>query len=159
MSLVAAYEAVSASPHLRDVAHEFGSMGLDKVGAAPRLIWVPTEDSYTAPRAASLPITEGGQRVHIEAIWTRRAGVDVHVFERDYAAAEELIRRLHLALWEELTTAANYDLGRGKWADRGALAVQTVLYVQPLAIHVPIYDMRPAETVGGGRVLLPGGTP
>lgn len=156
--LMDAFEAVRESPHLAGVAQEFGSLELDQVGAAPRLIWAPTEDSYGPPLPASQPLTTGGRRVHVEAIWTREAGVSIYLFERDYRAAEDLIRRLHLALWEALSTSANYKLGRGRWVDRGELSTQTVAYVMPLAVHVPIYDLSPAELLGGATVVLPGGS-
>lgn len=147
-----AYEKVRCSRHLKDIPQEhhlFGSLGELPVSAAPRILWMPTQDDYTAPRPVATPSILGGRRVEVEAIWTREAGADVELVvpagPQGYRAMEDLIRRFHLALREALVCTGNYRVTRGHWRDREAVSTATLAYVQPLEVMVPIWDVVPAQ--------------
>jgi len=157
-----AFEAVSASPRLAGVACSQGAEELDKLGAAPRIVWVPSEDPYgAADTLGDQPYVLEGRRVQLESIALRHAGCDIHLFTtgRDTAAwraAEDLLRRFLLALRDALDAYGNYAIGRARWSPRGAISTQTTEVLQPITVYVPIWDDQPAQLVGAVQTNLRG---
>jgi hypothetical protein len=146
---------------LGTVNQTFGKNSLNSVSAYPHIVWVPTTDEYVKPLAAALPQVIGGKEVHMESFMTRKCGCDLHVFHKDYASMETLLNDLHNALYDvapALGTSANIgqlEVGVGQWVDREGQRDETVGYVQPINLYVPIYRLLPAAKIQNVTVTLP----
>lgn len=149
------YEELQKAPRLSGASQTFGSVSLDPISSPPHIAWIPTTDDYTDPHLAALPAVVHGKRVEIESILLRRAGCDLHVFEKDYLNLETLLNELHNALYDTLRSFGNYSIGQGRWVDRSSLSENTVGYIQPIAVFVPIYRALPAELAGSTSISLP----
>ena len=154
--MIDAYDAVMASPRLAFVkVKDFGDeTELDKLGANPRVIWIPTRDHFRrADTLGHVPTVINGQRVEATSILLRAAGADIHLFT-DYGPdghrqMKWLINELHMALHEELLAFANYEIGDAQWFPRGALSQKSIEVVQPIRVYVPIWSAQPAQLLGG----------
>lgn len=150
--LIDAFNLVMSSPRLSSVKTKaFGDeTELDKPGDSPRIVWIPTEDSYTGPdMIGDLPAIIEGKRVHLESIAIRKAGCDVHLLT-DYGPdgqrqIENLIREFLNALHEELLSYSNYELDDAKWFPRKAVFQKQIEVVQPIRVYVPIWSALPAQ--------------
>lgn len=151
VSIYYAYEAVRKSAHLADIPaerHLFGGLGDLPVSASPRILWTPTTDRYEAPLHSALPFVDG-KRVEVESIFSRLAGVDVELVvpagPQGQIQLDDLIRRFHLALREYFKASGNYSVGSGRNVPRDKVSTNTLVYIQSLAIKVPIFDLVPAQ--------------
>ena len=159
--LIDAYEAVMASPRLAQVrVRAFGdATELDQAGANPRMIWVPTGDTFGPPDTlGDVPLVLEGRRVHATSIALRKAGCAIHLFA-DYGPAgqrqmEHLLNELHNALHEELVSFANYEVGEAQWFPRGALSQKSIEVRQPIRVYVPVWSAEPAQLLGDVRIRL-----
>ena len=154
--LIDAYDEVMASARLASVkVRAFGDeTELDKLGANPRVIWIPTRDNFRrADTLGHVPTVIGGRRVEATSILLRAAGCEIHLFT-DYGPdgqrqMESLINELHMALHETLLAFANYEISDAQWFPRGALSQKSIEVVQPIRVYVPIWSAQPAQLLGG----------
>lgn len=152
------FEEMQKNPHLAGIHQEWGALADLPVSAAPRIVWVPTQDEYGSPLPVAWPFIAEGKRTEVEAIWTRWAGCDIELYvpagPQGPRALEKLINDLHLALREVLISTGNYKVGRGRWQDRAKLSQNTLGYVQPIQVGVPVFDLIPAQICGAVQVTF-----
>lgn len=120
------------------VVSRFGRVGADIQDAPPRLVWVPTEDSFD-------PTTgwRGSNLNDPRALHTNVAGLEVHCWGADTPGALALRDTFILAL--RSTLGPNYRLLSGSWLGQHDAAAGRV-YVLSLQILVPITDVPPSLT-------------
>lgn len=151
--LIDAYDLVAAAPRLARL--KFKSFGdesvLNQPGACPRMIWIPTVDTFGPPD--SLARQEGfheGRRAIFTSRFLRAAGCRIHLFtdfgpqgQRDM---EALINDLVMALYDELEAPGmNFALGNAEWTVRDAESVRSIEVIQTITVGVPIWDTQPAQ--------------
>ena len=154
--LIDAYEQVVASPRLTAVkVRVFGDeSALAQPGANPRMIWIPTTDTFGPPDTLmTMPGVSEGRRVIFTSRWLRSAGVRIHLFT-DYGPngqrqMEDLINQLLMAMYEAvLAPGMNFALGNGEWIPRSAIADKSIEVVLSATFGVPIWDAPPAQLLG-----------
>jgi hypothetical protein len=90
-----------------------GAEHLADAVAAPRVVWVPTTEGAG-------PIVQhwaGEPR----ALYTRRVGVDLHLWGGDLAATEALVASVVRAV--RAAVGASYEVGAGTWPSQDAASV------------------------------------
>lgn len=101
-------------------------------GTPPRLVWVPTDDTFGPPVKTG---ASGG--VNPKSVRTRLAGVDCHIWAADLAAAEQIINDLVFAAHKALKHGW-YEPQAGHWKTAGELQNQGIGYVLPFILQIPI---------------------
>lgn len=159
--LIDVYDAVAASERLAFVkVKAFGdATELDKPGANPRMIWVPTGDGFgAADTLNNAALVIGGKRVEATSIMMRRCGVNIHLFT-DYGpdgqrVMELLVNELHVALHETLDSFGNYEVADNRWFPRSALSQKSIEVVQPIRVYVPVWSTQPGQLLAAVRTNL-----
>lgn len=159
--LIDAYDAVAASVRLTSIkVKAFGdTTELDKPGANPRMIWVPTRDAFAdADMLGRSALILDGKRVEATSILLRKAGAEIHLFT-DYGPdgqreMEALLNELHVALHEELESFGNYEIDDAQWFPRAAISQKSIEVVQPIRVYVPIWSAQPAQLLGAVKTRL-----
>ena len=128
MGLATIIDAVSAVLPFR-AETLIGEENLSAAGAPPRIVWVPSNDSFS-------PASERG-RPEQRSLATRRVGVDVHLWGADLAAAEAMIDGFVWALRQ--VVGANYELLGGSWKGQSVTAKGRA-YILGIAMHVPVVE-------------------
>jgi hypothetical protein len=145
LTLYHAYLAVMASPRLVGVRRAYGDQREEGPSAGPLIHWKPTRDQKRPPLQAMEQEVLDGAQVQLESPFSLAKGVDLHVLvpelgEPTYVTLELLIEQLHLALWDELETDANYEIGDGTTIARGE-------YVLSIRVIVPVLDRLPTARI------------
>jgi len=95
----------------------------------PRLVWIPTADSFGPPvKVGANP----------KSYATRVAGVDCAVWGEDLAKTEEMVNDLIVALHQQCLSRGNYELRGAEWSTAGELTNNGIVYLLRLAIDIPI---------------------
>jgi len=121
-------------PEIR-LTTKIGAQNVAAQDTPPRVVWVPTSDSYTGARL---------QRTEPRPVKTRNAGLSVHCWAGDLAATAELVNDVVAALHQ--TAWGNYQIKSGTWVE-AALAAKGMAYVIELTIEIPITLIEARETV------------
>jgi hypothetical protein len=104
----------------------------DVDGGAPRVVWVPTEDSFS-------PAAEGwiGEP---HAVATREAGTEARIWGKTRDQAEEVLQKLIVALGAACGLSVSFGVGR--WATTGpdALTQYGRRYVLPVTFLMPVLE-------------------
>ena len=95
----------------------------------PRLVWLPTSDSFGPPVQVG---------ANPKSYATRVAGVDCAVWGEDLAKTETMINDLIVALHRECVSRGNYELRGAEWVTAGELTNNGIVYLLRLAIYIPI---------------------
>ena len=114
-----------------------GGKHISAGGTPPRVVWVPTEDTFSAARQ------HGAEP---RSVKTRIAGVLVHIWAKgaqadgsgDLSATEQLVNDL---LWATHQVAyGSYDVKRGSWLGNDGEELTTLgrVYLLELDFQVPI---------------------
>ncbi len=117
----------------------------------PRLVWVPSADSFGPPVQVG---------ANPKSYATRVAGVDCAVWGEDLAKTEEMVNDLIVALHRECMSRGNYELRGGEWITAGELTNNGIVFLLHLAIAVPIVGrpatpVRPQTETTRGRLVSP----
>jgi hypothetical protein len=97
-------------------------------GTPPRLVWVPTDDTFGAPvKIGANP----------KAVRTRHAGADCIVWGGSLAATEQLVNDLVYAAHKALQHAW-YSVDHGRWDSKGELTNQGIACVLGWTFQIPI---------------------
>ena len=100
----------------------------------PRLVWIPTTDSFGPPvKVGANP----------RSYATRVAGVDCAVWGEDLGKTEEMGNDLIVALHRVCVSRGNYELRGAEWVTAGEFLNNGIVYLLRLAFEIPIVD-RPA---------------
>ena len=95
----------------------------------PRLVWIPTTDTFGPPvKVGANP----------KAYATRVAGVDCAVWGEDLGKTEQMVNDLIVALHRECLSRGNYELRGAEWITAGELTNNGIVYLLRLAIDIPI---------------------
>jgi hypothetical protein len=121
-----------------------GASKLAQHAAPPRYVWVPTRDRFGPAERAG-----GRQR----ALFTRIAGVDLHLWASDVADAEARMHAVINALYQEGATSVMPE--GTEWVPE-AVTERGTLVVLSLAIKVPVCE--PAAAVAQATQALPDNT-
>jgi hypothetical protein len=118
-----------------------GAHHLAAEGAPPRVVWVPTEDSFG-------PAEKGG--VEPRQLRTRIAGVEAHVWGQDLAATEALVNSVIAAV--HAAAHGSYAVSSGRWygQDGEVLHFGTVCVLSfqfRIPVTAPTYETAVVETV------------
>lgn len=156
--LIDAYNDVMASERLSGVKVKwYGDPStLTSPGANPRVIWVPTKDTFGPPDTLfRQEAFVNGARVIETSRWCRFAGCDVYLFtdfasqDRGLRAMEQLINEFQMALYEVIgAPGPNYQIGTAQWFSRNDIFTDSIMVVQPLVVAVPIWSAQPAQLLG-----------
>lgn len=159
--LLDAYELVAASQRLaRLKVKSFGDgTALEAPGANPRMIWIPTVDTFGPPDSLGVfgrssetekQVVLQGARVVVTSRFLRSAGARIHLFT-DFGPSgqkemEELINDVAMAFYEELEAPGmNFALGALEWSVRGDVSDKSIECLWSVTIGVPIWDAWPAQ--------------
>ena len=135
-----------------------GEQGEGQNDAPPRLVWVPSRDSFG-------PALQIGPKPRGRSVRSRRAGVDCHLWApaaspgpgvnlatASLSAAEQVLNDLLAAVHEELRagTAADadtwwshgckYELGSCEWQTRGTLMQNGCECIVEMTFELPVLD-------------------
>jgi len=124
------FTAVTAHALLAGVESQLGAESVEEISNPPRMVWVPTHDTFEPGQRINTP---GAITKSPKSIGTRWAGVMVHVWAEtsnatktplaDVAACEELVRKLLVAVHEN--AVGSYRVEGLDWVDAdGAELVQ-----------------------------------
>lgn len=104
----------------------------------PRLVWVPSADSYEGA-----VMNHGNRSGAGRSLRTRAAGVDAHIWGGDFASTEDLITGVIQACQMTVTASSStYETLSGVWRQDGYEAFGFV-YMLKLAFKIPVQDMVP----------------
>jgi hypothetical protein len=103
----------------------------------PRLVWIPTTDSFGPPVQVG---------ANPKSYATRVAGVDCAVWGEDLAKTEEMANDLIVAIHQQCKSRGNYEVRGAEWVTAGELTNNGIVYLLHLAIDIPIVG-RPAIPV------------
>jgi len=95
----------------------------------PRLVWIPTTDSFGPPVQVG---------ANPKSYATRAAGVDCAVWGEDLAKTEEMANDLIVAIHQQCKSRGNYDVRGAEWVTAGELTNNGIVYLLHLAIDIPI---------------------
>ena len=95
----------------------------------PRLVWIPSTDSFGPPVQVG---------ANPKSYATRVAGVDCAVWGEDLGRTEEMVNDLIVALHRECMSRGNYELRGAEWITAGELTNNGIVYLLRLAIFIPI---------------------
>lgn len=126
-AVMAAFNAGRATP----VAFAIGEKELAKFGSPPRIIWVPTEDSFGSPQGGMTP----------RQVKTRHAGFEVHVWAISYASAELMLHELVCAL--DAVARTSYEPRGVTWITEGELISKGAVCVLGMTFSVPVTKSSP----------------
>lgn len=156
--LIDAYNSVMASERLAFVRVKFfgDPSTMTQLGSNPRVIWVPTKDTFGPPDTLySRDEIIDGKRVKTTSRWLRHAGCQVFLFvdydgvETGIREMESLINEFQMALYETLgSPGPNYQIGTAEWVLRDGIFDKSIQVVQPLTVQVPIWETQPAQLLG-----------
>jgi len=110
MALTATFNTIAAAmlaafPTLQT---GLGQRALDAAGSYPRMVWVPTRDTFTAPTR---------DRALQRSLRTCETSVVVFLWGEDIAAVEDLRERLLTEL--QAAAPGAWDVSTGEWAGPG----------------------------------------
>jgi hypothetical protein len=100
----------------------------------PRLVWIPTSDTFNPPVFVG---------ANPKCYATRVAGVDCAVWGGKVAEAEEMANDLIVAIHEQCRSRGNYELRGAEWITAGEFMNNGVVYLLHLAFEIPVVG-RPA---------------
>lgn len=116
------------------LALKVGERHIGENDAHTRIVWVPSEDTFSpAVQVGGMP----------RAVATRVAGVEAHVWAADMAETEDLVNDLVVA-WHA-ATGGHYDLRGGEWKTAGELMNDGSAYLLRLTAHLPVVRAAPAQ--------------
>lgn len=105
--IVDVFEAVKAHAQLTGVTVELGAEFNDELAEPPRIVWVPTVDSFEPGKRINTPGNGSNPARVADSVGTRWAGTRVRVWAigdetpaGDIRAAEDLVRRFLVAVHE-----------------------------------------------------------
>lgn len=136
-----------------------GKRYINQNDSPPRLVWIPTEDTFRAPDR-----TGGSPKVHL----SRAAGLQVGVWgplapsavpspEADLRGTEELLRIVLVALRatalvrhgdatpSSLDRPSILEIAGGEWVEPGEVMAYGMLFVLRLALRLPVNADEPAR--------------
>jgi hypothetical protein len=125
----------------RPLVKHFGAQHLHLHEDAPRVVWVPSEDTYAS---SVKPNSPDAPKNTPRALATNQSGVEVHLWGRTYEEAEELRDRVVTAVHR--VAHGSYRLVRGRWDEAGETAESGIAYVLLLEMQVPV-TLLPAEEI------------
>ena len=95
----------------------------------PRLVWIPTTDSFGPPVQVG---------ANPKSYATRVAGVDCAVWGEDLAKTEDMANDLIVAIHQQCKSRGNYEVRGAEWVTAGELTNNGIVYLLHLAIDIPI---------------------
>ena len=107
-----------------------GEKHIMAVGVPPRVVWVPTDDSFG-------PTENLGAQPR--QVYTRIAGVGVHIWGPDLAQTEKLLNDLVAAI-RQTVTGPNVNLESATWITEGELMALGAVCVLRAAFKIPITE-------------------
>ena len=129
----------------KNVIHFFGPQGVWKEERPPRVVWVPTADRFEAPDPHQPDFTKPGSKIigiEPRAIFTRVAGVDVHLWAESYSDAEAMLESYVATLWSGVKVGlwGAMDIDAGRWGSTDGREVSQLgtLYILPISLRVPV---------------------
>jgi hypothetical protein len=134
VALLDVFSAVGSALATPGVSQAFGSEYLAASGTTPRIVWVPTSDSFDVAQ------WRGSAMADPRALHTSASGLEVHCWADDTASAialrDDFIRALRTSI------GPNYELEGGRligqaWASKGRV------YVLTLTLRIPIAEAAP----------------
>lgn len=162
-TLVDVYEAIRASGRLVNVPHAFGRREARPLTTLPRVIWMPSEDTFVEGQIQGLeliqPDATGANRVvQVEEHDLRRGGALIECYAERSRDAERLACNGVLgALSDILRATTNYTIQGGRLEDPEDLEARSWRYVLRVSFRLSCADMlnayKPTADVGTPRVL------
>lgn len=136
MALLDVFREVSGL--MPEVEHHFGARSLPEHAAPPRIVWVPSEDTFQAPM-------DRGKNPR--PLWDRKAGCEVHIWGESFeqiegcgGLMETFIATLHKVAY------GIYELERGRWAGEQDQQLSLgELYILPFSVLVPVTQPKKRE--------------
>jgi hypothetical protein len=128
----------AVSAEIPGVPSLIGAEHLAANATPPRLVWVPTTDRFDG--------AEKGGSIS-RSMRTRVAGVDLHIWGDDLAAAETLLHQAVSAVHR--VAYGSYEVLAGRWLtdDGRELLLKGRVYVLSLAVRMPVTDALTKATV------------
>jgi hypothetical protein len=113
----------------RPVPSFIGEKYIAQNDTPPRLVWIPTADSFGPPvKVGANP----------KSYATRTAGLDCAIWGPDLATTEAMANDLIVALHQQCLSRGNYELRGAEWITAGELTNNGIVYLLHLAIDIPI---------------------
>ena len=143
--IVGIFEGITAElvSRVPDLTCRLGAQHLHTHEAAPRIVWVPGEDSY---KANTQPANR--RSTDLANVLTKTAGFKLYIWGKgspqanaelaaaaDYTATEELIRLVIAICDREM--GPSFNVNSGGWDEAGEAAEAGVLYTLLITIDVP----------------------
>lgn len=171
--LIDAYNAVAASPRLTGLKVKvFGdATALDQVGSNPRMVWIPSRDSFGPPDTAGdvrgrtgedgrvIPLVIAGRQVALTSHFTRWCGCDIYLFTDvgpdGHRVMESLINEVVMAFYDEIQVPnVNFTIDGATWTPRGAISQKSIEVGLSVRVAIPIWATQPAQLLGAVRTNL-----
>lgn len=123
-----------------DIAQHFGAAHLRQSASGPRLVWVATEETFEAPLARGNRASSS-----VGVLYTRIAGIDVHLWGATENDTEELCR-LFIETCDR-TLGEALSIRRGRWVEASGADSAGVEYVLSIAIKLLVTIASSTSTV------------
>jgi hypothetical protein len=111
----------------------FGADKLANLRAPPSYVWVPMTDRFGPPSKAS-----SGPSAHPKHLFTRRAGLECHIWGADTDTTETLLHGVVAALFK-VVDRTELELGSAQW-NRAEVNQRGELVVLTVGIPIPVTD-------------------
>lgn len=118
----------------------FGEENLQAEANPPRIVWVPTTDSYGVPQQ------RGSDRSELRALYTCQSGVDIHCWGEDTPGT--LVLRDAMLRAIRSTLGPNLVPNGGHWL-RAEVVHSGRVYVLSLQLMIPVTEAAPSTTGTG----------
>lgn len=153
------FTAVSASAFLAGVDQLIGGEFIEQHAAPPRMVWVPTNDSFRPGKirthtSASLPKSIGTRVAGVRVrIWGKGAGLgNVADSAGEVRAVEDLLRRLICAVHEKAFGSYNVESMNWVGQDGQELLQYGRCCDVSLSFEVPIYATNAEVSLGNATI-------
>jgi hypothetical protein len=114
------------------IPYGIGEDEVAKFGSPPRIVWVPTEDSFGSGQGGMQP----------RQVKTRIAGLEVHVWAASFADTETLLHDMVCAL--DAVARTSFEPRGVSWITEGKLISKGAVAVLGVVFHVPVTKSAPS---------------